>query len=640
MDILDIGWISVLRTINQILTAGVAITAVSIFLYTLAFNMQDRVARSFALILTCFTVIFTAEAIAAVSGNVPIVEFWLRLKWFGIVFLPATYLHFSDALLILTGHPSRGRRRFVVGLVYGFSFLLLALIPTQSLVGDLSANTLPIPYLERTKLTNLFTFYYMTVMLVAGYDLARAVYRAVTKTSRRRLSYLFVGAAGPVLASMTFLLHGIPFFVDHPTTFLLISIFSATVVGFSLVLLAYSVAFFGVTWTDRVIKSRLFKWIMRGPFVAASVLGLTTIIRRIGEYYGQSYSAYVPITMVGSILLLEYLITLLAPFWEKWLFYGADRDDLSLIRSLEDHLLTRKDLDQFLEIIVASICDRIQVPGACIAVFNGENVDYFITVGDSKVMNAIQQPDAILEVTGSKPAHAEDSFFRWKGYLIMPLTYQSDQNGKILLGICGFPWPEGEEVDEEHLIAVTLLGERAALALKDRRLQQQVLNSLGELQPQVNYIQKLRAVSGYDQTGVLDEEIDLPLEDFTVIVKDALVHYWGGPRFTESPLMKLRIVQDALAAHDGNASNALRSVLKNAIEKMKPEGEKRLTGEWILYNLLEMKFLEGKKVREIATKLAMSEADLYRKQRIALEAVAKVIMDMEASYQEMNDRDR
>ncbi len=42
-----------------------------------------------------------------------------------------------------------------------------------------------------------------------------------------------------------------------------------------------------------------------------------------------------------------------------------------------------------------------------------------------------------------------------------------------------------------------------------------------------------------------------------------------------------------------------------------------------------MKFLEGKKVREIASKLAMSEADLYRKQRVALEAVAKEITQME-----------
>jgi hypothetical protein len=58
-------------------------------------------------------------------------------------------------------------------------------------------------------------------------------------------------------------------------------------------------------------------------------------------------------------------------------------------------------------------------------------------------------------------------------------------------------------------------------------------------------------------------------------------------------------------------------------------GERRFTSEWILYNILEMKFIEGRKVREVASKLAVSEADLYRKQRVAVEAVAHAILEME-----------
>jgi hypothetical protein len=52
-----------------------------------------------------------------------------------------------------------------------------------------------------------------------------------------------------------------------------------------------------------------------------------------------------------------------------------------------------------------------------------------------------------------------------------------------------------------------------------------------------------------------------------------------------------------------------------------------------LYNILEMKFIEGRKVREVAGRLAMSEADLYRKQRVAMEAVAHAILEMEAESQ-------
>ena len=35
-------------------------------------------------------------------------------------------------------------------------------------------------------------------------------------------------------------------------------------------------------------------------------------------------------------------------------------------------------------------------------------------------------------------------------------------------------------------------------------------------------------------------------------------------------------------------------------------------------------------MREIATRLALSEADLYRKQRVAIETVARAILEMEA----------
>lgn len=65
------------------------------------------------------------------------------------------------------------------------------------------------------------------------------------------------------------------------------------------------------------------------------------------------------------------------------------------------------------------------------------------------------------------------------------------------------------------------------------------------------------------------------------------------------------------------------------MDQTRPEGERRFTAEWILYNILDMKFMEGRKVREVAMRLAMSEADLYRKQRVAIEAVAKAISEME-----------
>ena len=81
----------------------------------------------------------------------------------------------------------------------------------------------------------------------------------------------------------------------------------------------------------------------------------------------------------------------------------------------------------------------------------------------------------------------------------------------------------------------------------------------------------------------------------------------------------------------GNPTKGLRSVLAQAIEDLRPEGQRQMTAsEWLLYNILELKFIQGKPVREIASRLAMSESDLYRKQRVAIEQVAQKIIELEA----------
>jgi hypothetical protein len=117
-------------------------------------------------------------------------------------------------------------------------------------------------------------------------------------------------------------------------------------------------------------------------------------------------------------------------------------------------------------------------------------------------------------------------------------------------------------------------------------------------------------------------------------VHDALAHYWGGPRLTENPLLELEVVRRAAQEYDGNVVKGLRTVLANAIERLRPDGERKLTApEWLLYNILEMKFLRGQKVRQVAMRLAVSESDLYRKQRIAIENLADILAEMEREAQ-------
>ena len=132
--IFGISWTSIFQTISQITAAGAAITALSLLLFALIYNLREQVVRAFILILLCVVVFYTAETIASVSTQAVIIEISLKIKWVGIVFLPASYLYFSNALLTLTGRPSRGRRLWLVRAVFIFSLDLCLLIPLNILV--------------------------------------------------------------------------------------------------------------------------------------------------------------------------------------------------------------------------------------------------------------------------------------------------------------------------------------------------------------------------------------------------------------------------------------------------------------------------------------------------------------------------
>ncbi len=623
-------FISVLQILSEVLTAGIAITAFSLLIYALTFNLRDRVARSFAFIMACVVIVFAGEALSAVSNDLEMSSLWLKLQWIGLVFIPATYLHFSDALLETTGLPSRGRRRVLYRTSYLLALGFLWSLPSSGLVGDVVVGEGGVLRFERTPLTWLFIVFYAVGVGWAWVNLWRAYRRTVTATGLRRMRYLLTGAVAPALGSFPYLVFGAGFANTFPAIFWFVTILiNVGVFGF-LVAMAYSVAFFGVSWPDRVVKRRLAKWLMRGPVTAFIVLGVTTFVRRTEQFFGLPDTVLVPIAMALTILVMEHWISLAAPVWERWLFNPGDQDDLRLLQTLEERLLTAGDLRQFLEGILAAVCDQFQVTSAFIASTRDQGVEMLVTMGDEKSLPTGDLPDDILEIAATSGKGHE--MFIWGDFWLVPLYGQESEEFLGLMGVMRLP---NHELDGGEQQAALLLATRAALALEDQRTQQQVFVSLKNLSPQVELLQRLRAASRYDRAGALAPAEDFPeAVDLPQSVKDALSHYWGGPKLSQSPLMRLRIVQRALDEHEGSPSNTLRAILKEAIERVRPDGERRFTGEWILYNILELKFMQGRKVREVAMRLAMSEADLYRKQRVALEAVAQVIEEMERQAHE------
>ena len=631
-----IGWIenilAGIQVLNNILTAGIAITAFSLFLYALSFNLRDRVARSFAIILLCVVVVFTTEALQ--NRSVPNwgIDLLLRAQWIGIIFLPPSYLHLSDALLVTAGRPSRGRRRVAVRLVYVLSVIFLVLLSFDLLVGGLVVNGDPAPHLERTFWTGIFTIYYVVIIALAGYNFIRAYRRMLTRSGQRRMLYLMAGATAPALGSYPYLLFGSGFAAQFPLFFWSTVLIINVIVAVLVIAMAYAVAFFGVSWPDRVVKSRLFKWLLRGPVTASLALGLMTIVRRAGELFGgDPYSGFVPLVMVVTVLMFEHAITLLFPIWERVLFFGRDRDEIQLLQNIEERLLTQGDLQQFLENVLAAVRDHLQSPCAFVAALDGDELTINVVAGNQALLEKEELDKALHTLSQNGESGRQE--FVWGDFWILPLHQRKvtgDRDEVLpLLGLLGIARKTDAPIDPDQRDSLWLLADRVALALEDRQLQQRVFRSLEDLQPQMDMLQRIRAAGRYDTTANLLTEPVYEATDMADWVKDALAHYWGGPKLTSSPLMKLRIIKAFADNYDGNTSNALRSLLRQAVDQVKPEGDRKFTSEWILYNILEMKFIEGRKVREVAQRLAMSEADLYRKQRVAVEAVAHAIMAME-----------
>jgi hypothetical protein len=497
------------------------------------------------------------------------------------------------------------------------------------MVNDVS----PAPFLQRTPWTEVFTVYYIVIMVLAGINFGRAYRNTLTRSGRRRMIYLLTGAAAPALGSFPYLLYGSSLANHHPFLFWGFAAVSNLFIGGLIIVMAYAVAFFGVSWPDRVVKSRLFKWIMRGPVVASSALGVMTIVRRSGELFGTIYSAAVPAMMVATVLLLEHTITLVAPLWERFIFFGSDRADLALLQNLEDRLITQNDLRQFLEAVLAAVRDHLQSPAAFVAALDGEELSLVVATGSSPLLKESNLSEALQVVNHKGNGNGEE--YTWGDYWLFPLFQPPEtlEGTPLMLGLLGVVHQPDQVILPEQRQALLLLLHRALVALQDRRLQRSVFRSLEGLRPQVDLFQHLRAVGRYDSKANLLEDTLPPESDMADWVREALTHYWGGPKLSQNPLLNLQIVQQAFKEHNDNPANALRSILRQAMDNVRPDGERRFTGEWILYNILEMKFVEGRKVREVANRLAMSEADLYRKQRVAIEEVARVILEMERQTQ-------
>lgn len=642
--------LEILALTNDVLQAIIVIFGSAVVLYNLGRSLRIRVMRAFCALVSLVIIVYLTELLVSrimtsySAGN------WLMVGWVGIALAPAAQYHLADALLEITGTKSR-RYLVTAGYLSGLLFLGLALW-TDLIVGP--PVILPhAPHLTAGPLFPLFAIHFWLVTAASIRTVWRARQRCITSATRQRMTITLIAFLAAPLAVFPYLVVGSGTGLTESVLFWLVAISGNLVVGVMFALLTAHLIYFGSSSPDRVVRVRLFKFMARVPLAGTIVLLVYILISRGSPILGLPTETALGFALVVTVMLVEWAIHAYKKPLER--FFQLNNDpDLRRIQILSERLLTTADLRQFLESVLAATCEALRIPTAFVAAITEDGPRLEAVVGPLTEPEAIWQQADWLELAqaesdnghgqgdeegGEAKLQTVDNFFLWQNYWIRPLY---SRNQDIVIGILGLR-ARASEPDLNPLESRVLdrLLAQAEVALQNRILQEEVFAAVEGLLPQVTAFQERRRAatfsgmplladsSGEGGTAVTNGSV-VHDPDFNAMVRDALSHYWGGPKLTKSPLLRLRVVERTLEEYGNNPSSALRAILADAIELQKPEGERNLsTTEWILYNILELKFIQGRRVRDVARRLAMSESDLYRKQRIAIENVAQTVATME-----------
>ncbi|MGC9360844.1 MAG: hypothetical protein ACP5G7_10825, partial [Anaerolineae bacterium] len=463
--------------------------------------------------------------------------------------------------------------------------------------------------------------------------------QSLTSAARRRMSYLALTILAPSIAAFPYLL--IPTAAEALSINMILAlslIANAAMAGMTVVI-GYTVAYQGMFVPDRVIKHRLIHFLLRSPLIAIMVLILMRLVPSVESILGLPRDTVMVVLVAGTVVLLQILVNKAKPIIDR-LTHPHDHRELALIDALDERLLTTTDLEQLLENTLIMLCERLRAPSGFIVAIRSSELVLRISCGPQQAASDLlgqERPGmslaGLLDETSKSRADEELRNEDWivaDGHWLLPLRAGQD---RAVLGVVGIrAVAEEPKFEPEELLAAQRLVERLDRALEDIQLQRQVLAIVQGLESELVQLQEWRSQPSFASSSARQGLATNPIHSpgFTQTVKEALGQLWGGPKLTHSPLMRLQVVRDRLAENDHVPAKAARSVLTEAIERLRPDGARSMTdAEWLLYNILELRYIQGHKIRDIARRLAMSESDYYRKQRIAIEQVAEMLIQME-----------
>jgi hypothetical protein len=295
------------------------------------------------------------------------------------------------------------------------------------------------PHLQSGPGFALFAIYYWLGTAVSIYNVWRARQRGITSTTRQRLTTTLLAFWAAPLAVFPYLAINTNPTRSVPLWFWLILILGNLVVGLMLAILTSHIVYFGAQSPDRVVRARLYKFMARVPLAGAIVLIVFVLVSRSSPILGLETETALGFTLVATVMLVEWVIHVFKQPLERF-FHLNDNPDIRRIQKLSDHLVSTRDLRQYLESVLAATCEAFRTPTAFVAAMTADGPQLEVVVGPLSDSNEMWPETDWRELAktglenGSNDLQHAGDFIVWQDYWIRPL-YNRTQT--IMLGILG-----------------------------------------------------------------------------------------------------------------------------------------------------------------------------------------------------------
>lgn len=631
---------NILLQLNELVASAVLIVAFSLLAYIAIQNRRNAIARALCVLLACVVIVHGGDVLLNRADRPATIDFLLRFQWLGIALVPAAYLHFAQALMTVNRGMKDQVWSWVVWLGYAGSAVFFFLALGTDLVVQ-GGPVGPLAQFGAGPLFWLYVLFFVTATAVALWTIVTTRRNALTPTLRRRMTYLGATFAAPGLGVFPYLVIAGAYAALSSGAVLLLSAIVSVAVMLMMTVMTYSIAFQGMLLPDRLIKQDFIRWGLYGPVVGVTTILFIQAVPWLERALGLPRDTLITFGVMIMTVLMPLFVSRAKPYLDA-LVYMQDHAEIDYLRNLPRSTFTRTDLRQLLENSLIAVCGALRVEtgfvvgpgegGYTVKALCGSRRDVKRFVAEHPLAELIPQmermPRRDLEALPS-----DEAFVACNGFCMLPLRAPDG----VFLGALGVAYPPEALRDDgalqfESRRLIVSLAHQMEMALTTVQMQQRIFDALRGLGPEMQSLQQLSTrLEQATPASLAALETDVALQpEFPQLVKDALKHYWGGPKLSDSPLLGLRTVRRLIQDQGGSPPRALQAVLRRAIDNLRPDEQLDPSAqEWMLYNILELRFLQGKRIRDIATRLAMSESDVYRKQSIAIEQVARQIALME-----------